>query len=173
MDWDIINDGLSGLGTGRECFYLVSGDVSADGNEVISVRLTRWRRVRPPGRAFMTSSAEVTDQAARNAIVFPFGRGPGRPAGEPEVTALMAAARQYAERYEAGESLEGYPQWQHAEATSICRDESSDVRRLMDAEQQGLVGVDGHTERGHSPSGPPSCRRCELLRENQGWMWQV
>jgi hypothetical protein len=164
MDWDGSDRLVSARG--KTDTYLVFGDER-------EVRLTRHRSVVYVNRAY---------EAARNVIVFPLGRGPGRPAGEPELTALMGVARLYAERYEAGESLDGYPQWQHAEATakpstSVYRDEPSAVRRFLDADQldhlMDLVGVDGHTERGHSTSGPSSCRRCELLRANQGWVGLV
>jgi hypothetical protein len=96
MDWTGTDRMISARG--KADTYLVFGDER-------EVRLTRHRSVPYVNRAF---------EAARNVIVFPMGRGPGRPAGEPELTALMAAARSYAERYEAGESLEGYPHWQHA-----------------------------------------------------------
>ena len=98
MDWTGTDRMISARG--KADTYLVFGDER-------EVRLTRHRSVPYVNRAF---------EAARNVIVFPMGRGPGRPAGEPELTALMAAARSYAERYEAGESLEGYPHWQHAPA---------------------------------------------------------
>jgi hypothetical protein len=59
-------------------------------------------------------TAAVAAEAVRNVIVFPLGRGPGRPGGDPELDALVTSARVYAERFESGESLEGYPAWQHA-----------------------------------------------------------
>jgi hypothetical protein len=59
-------------------------------------------------------------EAARNVVVFPLGRGPGRPGGEPEMAALMEAAKTWAERFEAGESLEGYPAWQHGHAPHMA-----------------------------------------------------
>lgn len=61
-------------------------------------------------------TAAVAAETMRNVVVFPLGRGPGRPGGEPELAALTEAAKGYAERYEAGESLEGYPAWQHRAA---------------------------------------------------------
>jgi hypothetical protein len=57
-------------------------------------------------------TAAVASEAVRNVIVFPLGRGPGRPGGEPELDALVTSAKVYAERFESGESLEGYPAWQ-------------------------------------------------------------
>lgn len=155
---------------GKVDTYLVFGDER-------EVRLSRHRSVLYVNRAF---------EAARNVIIFPLGRGPGRPAMEPEVAALMAAARLHAERFEAGESLEGYPQWQHGQR--LVPNEglisSSQRRVLTDADVQGLAdeaergydvndglaGVDGHTERGHTPDGPAGCRRCQVLRDNQHWM---
>jgi hypothetical protein len=109
MDWRIIHDGLAALGSGRIHVYLVSGDVSADGGEVTAVRLTRWSR---PAAVTAATIALVAEEAARNVIVFPLGRGPGRPGGAPEVAAHMDVARLFAGRFEAGESLAEYPQWQ-------------------------------------------------------------
>jgi signal recognition particle GTPase len=40
------------------------------------------------------------------------GRGPGRPGGAPEVAAHMEVAKLFAERFEAGEDLDGYQHWQ-------------------------------------------------------------
>jgi hypothetical protein len=107
MQWDILPDGLGAVGRGRRDFYLVTGDAGPDGREVTSVRLTRWHG------ADGLFPALVADEASRNVIVFPLGRGPGRPAMEPEVAGLMSTARGYAERFEAGEDLEGYPAWRH------------------------------------------------------------
>lgn len=61
-------------------------------------------------------TASVAAAVTRSVIVFPLGRGPGRPAGEPELAALEDTARLYAERFENGTSLDGYPDWQHGQA---------------------------------------------------------
>jgi hypothetical protein len=109
MDWRVIHDGLAALGSGRVYVYLVSADLSADGSEVTAVRLTRWSR---PAAVTAATIALVAEEAARNVIVFPLGRGPGRPAMGLEVAAHMDVARLFAGRFEAGESLAEYPQWQ-------------------------------------------------------------
>jgi sugar phosphate isomerase/epimerase len=111
MDWRPAHDGRAALGSGRAWVYLVSGDVSADGEEVTAVRLTRWLRPNQTAKMFPTAVTLAAEAAARNVIVFPIGRGPGRPAGEPELAALMAMAKDYAERFEAGGDLEAYPHW--------------------------------------------------------------
>jgi hypothetical protein len=104
MDWEAVPCGeLTQLvAYGSAQVYLVAADETG-------ARLTRWRRRSP-------SFTEA--QAARNVIVFPLGRGPGRPGGEPELAALAAMARDYAERFEAGEDLPGYPAWRHAAASA-------------------------------------------------------
>lgn len=66
-------------------------------------------------------TAAVAAETMRNVITFPLGRGPGRPGGEPELAALAEAAKGYAERYEAGASLEGYPAWQRDPNAGRCR----------------------------------------------------
>jgi hypothetical protein len=66
--------------------------------------------------------AAVVAEAARSVIVFPLGRGPGRPGGEPELDALTESAKVYAERYEAGESVEHYPAWQRRPASGDAND---------------------------------------------------
>jgi hypothetical protein len=58
-------------------------------------------------------AARLATGVVRTVIIFPLGRGPGRPGGAPELAALAESAKGYAERYDAGESLEGYPAWQH------------------------------------------------------------
>lgn len=105
MEWRILEDETGAQARGREHDYLVTGDLSVDQAEVTGVRLTRWRR-------FPGGMASVRD-ASRNVIVFPLGRGPGRPAGEPEIAALMQAAKNFAETFESGRDLEGYAAWQH------------------------------------------------------------
>jgi hypothetical protein len=77
-----------------------------------TVRLTRWLpRV---GQTQM----DVAREASRNTIVFPLGRGPGRPGMEPELAVLAESAKVFAEAFEAGESLKGYPAWQHERSTA-------------------------------------------------------
>jgi hypothetical protein len=98
MDWRMAEFETQASAKGRVDTYLVFGDER-------EVRLTRHRSVLYVNRAY---------EAARNVIVFPMGRGPGRPAGVPEIAALMESAKHYAERFEAGESLEGYPAWRQA-----------------------------------------------------------
>lgn len=56
-------------------------------------------------------AARLAAEVARSVIIFPLGRGPGRPGGALELAALAESARTYAERCEGGESLEGYPAW--------------------------------------------------------------
>jgi hypothetical protein len=126
--------GDSGIcAAGARHMYLVTLDVTAAG-ELTAARLTRWVVQERPAPLFLAG------EAVRNVIIFPLGRGPGRPAMEPEFAALIAVAKAYAEKFEAGESLEGYPAWQQPPAkprTSIYRDEPSAVRRYLD---EGLAG---------------------------------
>lgn len=77
-----------------------------------TVRLTRWLP-RPN-----VAPSELVREASRNTIVFPMGRGPGRPGGAPEVDALVASAKLYAERFEAGQDIDGYPHWQRRPRTT-------------------------------------------------------
>jgi hypothetical protein len=60
-------------------------------------------------------TAAVAAEVMRNMIVFPLGRGPGRPGMEPELDVLMESAKTFAEVYESGGDLEGYPAWQRDE----------------------------------------------------------
>jgi hypothetical protein len=111
MDWRIVHDGLAAVGTGQVYVYLVTADMRDVGSEVevTAVRLTRW--IRPTAVAAATIIL-VAEEASRNVIVFPMGRGPGRPGGAPEVAAHMEVAKLFAERFEAGEDLDGYQHWQ-------------------------------------------------------------
>jgi hypothetical protein len=80
-----------------------------------TVRLTRWMHTGTLPPDFESASLfvlDVTEQASRNTIVFPMGRGPGRPGMEPELAALVETAKTYAERFEAGHDIDGYPHWQ-------------------------------------------------------------
>lgn len=98
MNWYPIGATPGVYGWGEGITYLVS-------ILEYEVRLTRFRS---PG----TSPLDMAVEAARNVIVFPLGRGPGRPGGTPELAALAVSAKLYAERFEAGEDLKGYPYWQ-------------------------------------------------------------
>lgn len=101
MDWTAID--LPQVEYKQEVAY-GSRDVYLAVTGSAEVRLTRWRRMSP-------SFTEA--QAARNVIVFPLGRGPGRPGGEPELAALTESAKRCAERFEAGEDIDGCPYWRH------------------------------------------------------------
>jgi hypothetical protein len=107
VDWNWLADGSGIIASGERDVYLVTQDHSK--GEATGVRLTRYR---PWVSAPRT---EVAAEAARNVIIIPLGRGPGRPAMEPELAALMESAKVYAGRFEAGESLKGYPAWQHVQ----------------------------------------------------------
>jgi hypothetical protein len=106
MEW--VDDAEPGgeVAEGEFYAYLVVVESARHG-----VVLTRFRKghLGNPGVPFPLA---VAGDAARNAVFFPLGRGPGRPGGEPELEALVATAQLYAEHFEAGESLEGYPAWQ-------------------------------------------------------------
>jgi hypothetical protein len=65
--------------------------------------------------------ALVAAEATRTAIIFPLGRGPGRPGGAPELAALAESAKRYAERFEAGEDIDGYPHWQRERSAARFR----------------------------------------------------
>lgn len=83
-------------------------------------------------------TAAVAAEAVRNVIVFPLGRGPGRPGGEPELDALVTSAKVYAERFESGESLGGYPAWQQPAVTKTGRVlTDADVQELADEAERG------------------------------------
>ena len=110
MDWNWLANGSGVVASGVRDVYLVTQDRYL--GEPTGVRLTRYRAWASP------VTAETAAEAARNVIVIPLGRGPGRPAMEPELTALMEIPKLFAERYEAGQSLDGYPAWQHAGGTA-------------------------------------------------------
>jgi hypothetical protein len=107
MEW--VDDAEPGgeVAEGEFYAYLVVVESARHG-----VVLTRFRKghLGNPGVPFPLA---VAGDAARNAVFFPLGRGPGRPGGEPELEALVATAQLYAEHFEAGESLEGHSAWQH------------------------------------------------------------
>jgi hypothetical protein len=101
--------------TGLDCLFAYGGE---HGYLVITgqaeVRLSRF----PVAAGAAGLVAVVAREAARNVIVFPLGRGPGRPGGDLELAALAAMAKDYAERFEAGDDLDGYPAWRHAAAVA-------------------------------------------------------
>jgi hypothetical protein len=113
MYWNWLADGSGIIASGEQDVYLVTQDRCQ--GEPTGVRLTRYHAWASP-RAYQTAA-----EASRNVIIIPLGRGPGRPGGEPELAALMEVPKFYAERYEAGESLEGYPAWQHPVVTRARR----------------------------------------------------
>jgi hypothetical protein len=90
---------------GSEHGYLAARDDAG-------VRLARFSIARVASGA----SVAAVGEAVRSVIVFPLGRGPGRPGGGPELDALMETARTYAEAFEAGQDLLGYPAWRHEHA---------------------------------------------------------
>jgi len=86
--------------------YLVVVEEGAPG-DITGVCLTRIPESVPAHDPFASQA-----HALVNRIVFPLGRGPGRPAGAPELGALVSVARRYAELFDAGQSLPGYSRWQ-------------------------------------------------------------
>lgn len=104
MDWHEIGTSRWSYGWADGVTYLVAVFDR-------EVRLTRFRL--PFASDGDAEQLELAAEAVRNVITFPLGRGPGRPGGEPELAALAESAKTFAERYEAGESLEGYPAWRH------------------------------------------------------------
>lgn len=107
MDWHEIGTSRWSYGWADGVTYLVAVFDR-------EVRLTRFRL--PFASDGDAEQLELAAEAVRNVITFPLGRGPGRPGGEPELAALAESAKTFAERYEAGESLEGYPAWQQSQA---------------------------------------------------------
>jgi hypothetical protein len=99
MDWGIMDRAGTERAWGADWTYVVTRTETC-------VHLARF----PAESAVLLLAVAAV---MRNVIVFPLGRGPGRPGGEPEMAALVASAKTYAERFEAGEGLEGYPAWQH------------------------------------------------------------
>lgn len=87
-----------------------------------TVHLTKWMHTGIPSPEGMSDLVlDLARQASCNTIVFPMGRGPGRPGGEPEVAALIESAKLYAERFEAGQDIHGYPHWQRERSTAKFR----------------------------------------------------
>jgi len=97
-------------------------------------------------------SAAVAAEVMRNVIVFPLGRGPGRPGMEPELNALTESAKTFAERFEAGESLPGYPAWQQPLVTKTGRVlTADDVQDLADEAERGYDISELTREQGPAP----------------------
>jgi hypothetical protein len=108
VDWNWLPDGSGIVASGERCVYLVVTESVL--GRVRAARLTRWEA--RPNSSVTAAAAEI----ARNVIIFPLGRGPGRPGGALEVRALIDAAKRYADQFEAGQSLDGYPAWQRSGA---------------------------------------------------------
>jgi len=88
-------------------------------------------------------TAAVAAETVRNVIVFPLGRGPGRPGGEPELAALVKFAKDFAEQYEGGRGFEEYPAWRRK-----CRE----CRGTGLVEAEGCTcGAGGYPWPGHEP----------------------
>jgi hypothetical protein len=124
MDW-VKGKGIA-FAYGAEHGYLVS---TSDRE----VRLARF--LMSTGIAGLT--AVTAREAMESVIVFPLGRGPGRPGGEPELRALTESAKVYAERFEAGESLPGFPAWQQP----MPEAEARDAARSFEQRYPGRVGA--------------------------------
>lgn len=87
-----------------------------------TVRLTRWAHTGIPSPEGMSDFVlDFARNVSRNTIVFPMGRGPGRPGGEPELDALVEYAKTYAERFEAGQDIDGWPHWQRERSAARFR----------------------------------------------------
>jgi hypothetical protein len=129
MDWELLqHEGrITGMGAAgkRDRYVIVPEDAAA--GEPCAVRLTRW-----PIETAMHDPFEEGTAAARNVIVFPLGRGPGRPPGDLEAVALIEAVKVYAEAYEGGESLQDYPCWQHVPYPGFPERYPSGADSLMD-----------------------------------------
>ena len=99
MHWYEISASRGVYGWGDGAIYLVS---------VLDheVRLSRYRYP-------AASPLDMAVEAVCSTIVFPLGRGPGRPGGEPELAALVKFAKDFAEQYEGGGDFEEYPAWRH------------------------------------------------------------
>jgi hypothetical protein len=144
---------------GHEHGYLVI-------REETGVRLTRFRiAAGADGLA-----AVVALEAARNVIIFPLGRGPGRPGGEPELDALAESAKMFAEKFEGGADLDrdGYPAWRHKAEHGHSGLRSALPRTFEDMLDRWIEGAPSHEA--HTLDGPADCPRCQLLRDNQDWM---
>lgn len=113
MEWVWLPGREGYVGSGQTDVHLIT--VDRDDGRVTGVRLTRWRGA---GGA-MGDSWETALAAARNVIILPLGRGPGRPPGEPEVAGLLDAAKRLACKYEAGEPLTDHPAWRNPPAPPV------------------------------------------------------
>jgi hypothetical protein len=144
-------------------------------------------------------SAKLSLGVTRTTIIFPIGRGPGRPPLDPEFDALVEAAKVYAQQYEDGVSLEGHPQWQHVTDINQVPGAPAMVyvgpeRKRFACERCGATvftrtgevftcngcgcsyagegpDLDEPGPHAHTRSGPADCRRCQLLRDNP-WVAQ-
>ena len=116
MDWATGKDKVFAYGS--EHGYLVIRSET-------DVRLSRFSVELAAGNL----TAAVAAETMRNMIVFPLGRGPGRPGGEPELNALVESAKVWAERYEAGESLPGYRAWQQPMPEQEAREAARSFER--------------------------------------------
>jgi hypothetical protein len=85
--------------------YLVGAMYGKDGPTAV-------RLCRVPETVPMHEPLAEVRAALATELVFALGRGPGRPAGEPEMRGLVIQAQQLAERYDLGEDLE-WLSWQH------------------------------------------------------------
>lgn len=110
MHWIKARGGTCEFAYGLEHGYLVVREESG-------VRLGRFS----VDAASRDLHAVVALEVLESAVVFPLGRGPGRPGGEPELDALVASVKVYADVFESGESLEGYPRWQREPSAARFR----------------------------------------------------
>jgi hypothetical protein len=93
-------------------------------------------------------AARLATGVTRTAVIFPLGRGPGRPGGAPELAALAEAAKTCAERYDAGESLDGYPAWQHVTDIGQAPAAAAQFGDLLDEWIRGGPKPDGIVQQG-------------------------
>lgn len=163
MQWETLDNGEC-RAAGREHYYLTMLSTDADG-AACAVVLTRYRQLR--GRdvrnwsAVSAAALRSAAEAARTAIRFPFGRGPGRPGGvtDGEVESMFAYAQEYAEAYEAGQSLEGYPEWTYDRLpTGFPERYPSGADTQMTG--TGELGDDAAFEITYRPGDANDCRHC-------------
>jgi len=106
LEWRELADGA--MASGREHAYLIvtPGPEDLAAGLIVTVRLTRWLR------GVSDAPLRIAREALVNVIAVPLGRGPGRPAGEPELALAVSVLRRMAQGYEDGASLPGCPAWQ-------------------------------------------------------------